>query len=135
MLPRRIALDFRDVFSKGFAFDRITSALHIEKGVINTSDFKMKGPAAEVDIDGDADIAAETQDLKVRVVPALGDSASTLLGLVNPLYGVATFIAQKLLKNPIGNIFAFEYSVTGKWADPKVEKLAVTPVEPGEPLR
>ena len=139
MLPRRIALDFRDVFSKGFAFDRITSALHIEKGVINTRDFKMRGPAAEVDIDGDADIAAETQDLKVRVVPALGDSASTLLGLVNPLYGVATFIAQKLLKNPIGNIFAFEYSVTGKWADPKVEKLAVTPVEPaaepGEPLR
>jgi uncharacterized protein YhdP len=139
MLPRRIALDFRDVFSKGFAFDRITSALHIDKGVINTRDFKMRGPAAEVDIAGDADLARETQNLKVRVVPALGDSASTLVGLVNPVYGVATFIAQKLLKNPIGNIFAFEYSVTGKWVDPKVEKLAVTPVEasaePGEKLR
>jgi uncharacterized protein (TIGR02099 family) len=139
MLPRRIALDFRDVFSKGFAFDRISSALTIEKGVINTKDLKMRGPAAEVDIVGDADLAKETQDLKVRVVPALGDSASTLVGLVNPLYGVATFIAQKLMKNPIGNVFAFEYSVTGKWADPRVEKLAVTPVEatsePGEQLR
>ncbi|CAM9725618.1 unnamed protein product [Phaeothamnion confervicola] len=139
MLPRRIALDFRDVFSKGFAFDRITSALHIDKGVISTADFKMRGPAAEVDIAGDADLAAETQNLRVRVVPALGDSASTLVGLVNPVVGVATFIAQRLMKNPIGNIFAFEYSITGKWADPKVEKVGVVPVEPmletGEKLR
>ena len=139
MLPRRIALDFRDVFSKGFAFDRITSSLHIEKGVISTKDFKMRGPAADVDIAGDADLARETQNLRVRVVPALGDSASTLVGLVNPLFGVATFIAQKLMKNPIGNIFAFEYGITGKWADPKVERIAVVPVESivetGEKLR
>jgi uncharacterized protein (TIGR02099 family) len=138
MLPRRIALDFRDVFSKGFAFDSIASALHIEKGVIHTKDFKMRGPAAEVQIVGDADLARETQDLRVKVVPALGDTASTLVGLVNPVYGVATFIAQRLMKNPIGNIFAFEYSVTGNWADPKVEKLGVLPVEStevGEPAR
>ena len=139
MLPRRIALDFRDVFSKGFAFDRITSALHIEKGVISTRDFKMRGPAADVAIEGDADLAKETQNLRVKVVPALGDSASTLVGLLNPVYGVATLIAQKLLKNPLGNIFAFEYAISGKWADPKVEKIAGVPVESmleiGEKLR
>ena len=139
MLPRRIALDFRDVFSKGFAFDRITSALRIEKGVMNTKDFKMRGPAAEVDLVGAADLDRETQNLRVRVVPALGDSASTIVGLLNPVYGVASLIAQKLLKNPLGNIFAFEYSVTGKWVDPKVEKIGVVPVEStaeaGEKLR
>jgi uncharacterized protein (TIGR02099 family) len=129
MLPRRIALDFRDVFSKGFAFDRISSTLRIEKGVIHTSDFKMRGPAAEVDIVGDADLARETQNLRVKVIPALGGTASTIVGLLNPVYGVATMIAQTLLKNPLGNIFAFEYAVTGSWTDPKVEKVRVTPVE------
>ena len=129
MLPRRIALDFRDVFSKGFAFDRITSAATIEKGVIHTKDFKMRGPAAEVDIVGDADLVKETQNLSVRVVPSLGDTASTIVGLLNPVYGVATLIAQKLLQNPLGNIFAFEYAISGTWTDPKVEKVRVVPVE------
>jgi uncharacterized protein YhdP len=129
MLPRRIALDFRDVFSKGFAFDQISSGLTIEKGVIHTKDFKMRGSAAEVEIVGDADLAKETQNLQVKVVPALGDTASTLVGLLNPVYGVATLIAQKLLKNPLGNIFAFEYAISGTWADPKVQKLRVVPVE------
>ena len=99
----------------------------------------MRGSAAEVDIAGDADLAKETGNLRVRVVPALGDSASTLVGLLNPAYGIATLIAQKLLKNPLGNIFAFEYAISGKWSDPKVEKLGVVPVEtafePGERLR
>jgi len=129
MLPRRIALDFRDVFSKGFAYDRITSTLTVEKGVMQTKDFKMRGPAAEVDIDGSANLARETQDLHVKVVPALGDTASTIVGLLNPVAGVATMIAQKLLKNPLGNIFAFEYAVSGTWADPKVEKVRVAPLE------
>lgn len=129
MLPRRIALDFRDVFSKGFAFDRINSSISIEKGVLQTKDFRMRGPAAEVEIDGTANLARETQNLHVKVVPALGDTASTLVGIVHPIYGVASLIAQKLLKNPLGNIFAFEYAVTGAWADPKVEKLRVVPVE------
>ena len=126
-------------FPKASTFDSITSALQIEKGVINTNDFKMRGPAAEVGITGTADIASESQNLKVRVVPELGDSASTLVGLLNPAYGIATFIAQRLMKNPVGNIFAFEYGITGTWADPKVEKTGVVPVEssldPGERLR
>ena len=33
-LPRRITLDFRDVFSKGFQFDRITSSGQIESGTL-----------------------------------------------------------------------------------------------------
>lgn len=129
MLPRRIALDFRDVFSKGFAFDQISSSLNIERGVLRTKDFKMRGSAAEVDIVGEADLSRETQNLQVKVVPALGDTASTLVGLLNPVAGVATLLAQKLLKNPLGNIFAFEYAISGTWSDPKVQKVRVVPVE------
>jgi uncharacterized protein YhdP len=123
MLPRRITLDFRDVFSKGFQFESISSTLQIYQGVMTTRDFKMHGAAADVAMSGDADLARETQDLTVRVVPGLGDSASTVIGLVNPLAGVASAIAQRILKNPLGQIFSYDYKITGTWTDPKVEKL------------
>jgi len=129
MLPRRIALDFRDVFSKGFQFDRISSTLAIERGVMAVKDFRMRGPAADVSMSGQVDLSLETQALSVRVIPQLGDTASTVVGLVNPVAGVATLIAGRLLKNPVGKIFAFDYAISGTWTDPKVEKLqAAVPV-------
>ena len=54
----------------------------------------------------------------------MGDTASTVVGLLNPLAGEATLIAGRLLKNPLGQVFAFQYVVSGGWADPKVEKAS-----------
>ncbi len=132
MLPRRITLDFRDVFSKGFQFNRIASTLQIRQGVMSTKDFKMSGAAADVSMNGATDLARETQDLTVRVVPGLGDSASTVIGLLNPLVGVASAIAQRMLKNPLGQIFSYDYKITGTWTDPTVEKLR--PPAPADPV-
>jgi uncharacterized protein (TIGR02099 family) len=122
-LPRRIVLDFRDVFSKGFQFDRITARAHLDKGVMGIQEFRMRGSAADVQMSGSADLVRETQDLKVRVVPSLGDTASTAVAIANPVAGAAALLAQRLLKDPLGRIFAFEYGVTGNWSDPKVAKL------------
>jgi uncharacterized protein YhdP len=73
------------------------------------------------------------------VTPQLGDTASTVIGLINPLVGLATLIAGRLIKNPLGKMFAFDYSINGTWSDPKIEKLQTTAaaqaVEPGSPLR
>lgn len=133
-LPRRIALDFRDVFSKGFRFDRIEAHSQLDRGVMDLREFRMRGPAAEVAMSGEVNLAAETQNLKVRVVPSLGDTASTALAIVNPIAGVATAIASRVLKNPLGQFFAHEFEVTGTWTDPKVAKLSSLPVA-SEPLK
>jgi uncharacterized protein YhdP len=130
MLPRRISLDFRDVFSKGFQFDRIASSLRIERGVMAVKEFRMRGPAADVDMTGQVDLSLETQSLSVKVVPQLGDSASTVVGLMHPIVGVATLIAGRLLKNPLGKLFAYEYAISGTWADPKVVKVEPPPPPP-----
>ena len=132
MLPRRVALDFRDVFSKGFQFDKIGASFAVRQGVMTTRDFRMNGPAADVEMSGDIDLARETQKLHVKVIPQLGDTASTVVGLVNPIAGVATLIAGRLMKNPLGQVFAFQYSITGSWADPKVEKAGGPP--PASPV-
>ena len=135
-LPRRITLDFRDIFSEGFAFDNITSTAVITKGIMHTQDFAMGGPSAQVAMTGSADLVHETQSLRVRVVPSLGDSLSAAgLVLANPIVGVGAFLAQRLFKDPLGQIFAYEYAVSGTWADPKVVKVRREPSNVGTPER
>jgi uncharacterized protein (TIGR02099 family) len=124
-LPRRLALDFRDVFSEGFAFDGIAATARIAKGVARTDSFKMRSVNATVLIDGSADIAQESQNLHVTVIPEINaGTASVVYALaVNPLVGVGTFLAQLFLREPLMKAFTFEYSVTGPWKDPVVTKL------------
>lgn len=123
-LPRRISLDFRDVFSEGFAFDNIIGALKIDRGVASAENFRMQGPSARVVMSGDVDLARETQKLKVRVVPHLSESVAIAGALIGgPVAGVAAFLAQKLLKDPLEELVAFEYNVTGSWSDPRVAKV------------
>ncbi|HSV18409.1 MAG TPA: YhdP family protein [Casimicrobiaceae bacterium] len=130
-LPRRITLDFRDVFSEGFAFDSVVGNVRIQKGVMHTETFKLAGPAAAVDIAGDVDLARETQQLRVRVQPSLSSSVSAgaaALFIANPLVGAVvgagTLLAQKMLNNPIEQLFAYEYAVSGAWDDPVVQRLS-----------
>ena len=124
-LPRRLTLDFRDVFSKGFQFDRIAADGQIDHGLMAIKEFRMRGSAAQVEMSGEVDLANETQNLRVRVVPSLGDSASTVLAFLNPLLVFPAALAQRILKDPLGHIFAFDYSITGTWDDPKVAKMGV----------
>lgn len=129
-LPRRITLDFRDIFSEGFAFDDIIGALKVERGVATTDNFRIRGPAARVMMSGDVDLAKETQNLLVRVTPSLSEGVAIAGALVGgPVAGVAAFLAQKVLKDPFSQIAAYEYRVTGTWTDPHVSKIEQPPSE------
>jgi len=129
-LPRRITLDFRDIFSEGFAFDSIGGQFAVARGVMETKDLQIQGPSARVFMSGAVNLGAETQNLKVRVQPAVGESLAFGAMLANPIAGAVVWAAQKIMKDPIDQAFAFEYAVTGSWADPKVEKLGQTPQKP-----
>ncbi|MDP1630848.1 MAG: AsmA-like C-terminal region-containing protein, partial [Caulobacter sp.] len=122
-LPRRITLDFRDIFSDGFAFDTITGSAKVTRGVLNTQDLLIQGPSAKIFMKGEVSIPAETQNLRVRVEPALGETLAVGAMIANPAIGAAAWLAQKILKDPFGQMFAFEYAISGSWSDPKVEKL------------
>ncbi len=131
-LPRRIGLDFSDVFSKGFKFERIDAEARVEKGTMGLKDFKMSGSAADVEMRGEVDLARETQNLRVRIIPGVGDTAGTALVFVNPAVGVAAVIAQRVLKNPLGQILAYQYTVTGSWSDPKVARIGGPKIQESE---
>ncbi len=122
-LPRRITLDFRDIFSDGFAFDTISGSARVVHGAMSTQDLQIQGPSAKIFMKGEVNIPAETQNLRVRVEPALGETLAVGAMIANPAVGAAAWLAQKILKDPLGQMFAFEYAVSGSWSDPKVEKL------------
>lgn len=127
-LPKRITLDFNDVFSQGFEFDNIDGVAQIKQGIMTTSDFKIKGSAAAVNLSGQVDLPHETQNLQVKVMPTIGDSVSLLAFAAGPAVGAGVFLANKLLRDPLDKLVAFEYNVTGSWADPKVEKIGQSAV-------
>lgn len=121
-LPRRLNLDFRDLIAEGFAFDEIRGLATLASGVARTEEFRMRGVQAQVDIRGEADLAAESQNLRVRVRPEMNAGLASLAyaAVVNPAVGLGSFLAQLALRKPLQELFSYEYDVTGSWVDPHV---------------
>jgi uncharacterized protein (TIGR02099 family) len=123
-LPRRLLLDFRDLYQEGFAFDNIAGELRLATGVAHINSLRMRGVQATVLMEGEADLERETQDLRVFVVPEINaGTASLAYAAINPAIGLGTFLAQWLLRRPLIAANTREFHVTGGWDDPKVERV------------
>lgn len=123
-LPRRLALDFRDVFSEGFAFDFVRGDVRIDRGIAQSNNLQMKGVNAAVLMDGKADLLRETQDIRVVVVPEINAGTASLIATaINPAIGLGTFLAQIFLRRPLMEAATQEFHVDGSWVDPRVTKL------------
>lgn len=135
-LPRRITLDFRDIFSEGFAYDQIVGVIGVNRGVATADNLRIEGPSARVQMSGEVDLARETQKLNVKVIPSIGDSVALVGGLIGgPVAGVGVFLAQKILKDPLDQFVSYEYAVSGTWSEPAVTRVqrAYSAPEAGRP--
>jgi uncharacterized protein YhdP len=91
----------------------------------------MRGVQAVVLMEGRADLANETQDLRVFVVPEINAGTAALAyAVINPAVGIATFLAQAFLLRPFMQASTREFHVSGAWADPKVERVERNVGEP-----
>ncbi len=127
-LPRRFLLDFRDVFAEGFTFDGVTGDVKIAAGVARSDNIRIRGLQATVLVDGSTDLAAETQKLRVVVVPEVSaGGASLAYAAINPVIGLGAFLAQLILSRPVAAANTREFHITGTWDDPKVEKVEALP--------
>jgi uncharacterized protein YhdP len=139
-LPRRLLLDFRDVFAEGFAFDNVVGDVRIGQGLASTNNLRMRGAAAAVLMEGSADLEHETEDLRVVVVPEINaGTASLAYAVINPAIGLGTFLAQYFLRKPLMAASTREFRITGPWDDPKVDRVErsllgdASPAEPATP--
>ena len=111
-LPRRLILDFGDLFKDGFEYDRIEGSFALEKGNAYTEDLFIEGDTARFEVVGRTGLEAEDYDQLVTVIPKI---SSTL-----PL--VPLWLAQKILdRNVFDKAFAYQYTITGPWSQPSVE--------------
>ncbi len=129
-IPRRLSLNFDDLFGKGLAFDEIKAEVAINEGVASTESFTIYGPSSRVQIRGSADMNHETQDLQVRVFPSLSTATAIGIGLAtaNPAIGAAVLLGQKLAKDPIERFLMREIEVKGTWTNPDVKQSSDAPV-------
>jgi uncharacterized protein YhdP len=133
-LPRRLTLDFRDVFSEGFAFDFLRGDVTVTEGIARTNNLQMKGVNAAVLMEGQADVARETQNLKVVVVPEINAGTASLIAtVINPAIGLGTVLAQLFLRRPLIESNTQEFRVDGSWADPHVTHVTRKSTDTKEP--
>lgn len=80
-------------------------------------------------MDGSADIARETQKLRVVVVPEINAGTAALVATaINPAIGLGTFLAQMVLSRPLIAAATQEFQIDGTWADPKIAKVPRRPL-------
>lgn len=126
-LPRRLSLDFNDIFAEGLAFDRIEGHFDIEDGDAFTNNLLLSGPSVQIDIAGRTGLASQDYDQQVTVTPQLADNlpvAGALFGPVGVGVGAAIYLGGKLFKalpDQVDRMLQRKYTVTGPWNDPVVE--------------
>ena len=132
-LPRRLTLDFTDLFGKGLAFDKITGSFNITNGNAYTNDLHLTGPSADVLISGRTGLSDQDYDQLVTVTPQFADNlpiASALLGPVGIGVGAVLYLAGNMFESINDNIdkmLRYQYTITGNWYNPKIEKLKDPP--------
>jgi uncharacterized protein (TIGR02099 family) len=118
-LPRRLTLDFGDVFGKGLAFDSIKGDFRFADANANTDNLKIRGPSADIDISGRTGLRARDYDQQVYVMPHVGNSLPVVGAVVaGPVGAAAGFAVQGLLGKGLNKAASARYHVTGSWDKP-----------------
>ena len=125
-LPRRLSLDFSDLFSNGFYFSSIKGAFKFANGQAVTNDFVLKGASATIKMAGPVDLINQKYNQTVTITPNVS-STLPLAGAVaaGPIgLGVGTAIllvdklAGALFDKNIVNLISYDYYLTGPWDSP-----------------
>jgi len=132
-IPRRLRLDFSDVFGEGLSFDRVAGHFDLADGVAATEDMRIDAPAAEVLMRGRTDLENRTYDQTLIVRPGVGSALPVIGALAGGPVGAAAGAAlQQIFSKPLSGISEVRYSVTGDWKQPVIEPVAVEPAERGD---
>jgi uncharacterized protein YhdP len=79
---------------------------------------------ARTQMTGVIDLAQETQDLHVHIVPTVDLGAGVVAAaIINPLFGLGALIADVALYHSVSRAFTMDYAITGSWAHPHVERV------------
>jgi uncharacterized protein (TIGR02099 family) len=131
-LPRRLALDFRDVFNRGLVFDEVNGDFRIINGDAYTDNLYLTGPVADIGIVGRTGLSDQDYQQQAVVTAEPGKILPTMGFLAGPQVGAALLIFTQLFKESLRGIGRASYCVTGNWYEPSVERLTPTELQRDE---
>ena len=121
-LPRRLSLDFTDVFDKGFGFDTIDGTFRIVDGEAYTCNLSLEGPAANIAIIGRASLADREYEQAAVVAANVGNTLPVVGAVVaGPQVAAALLILSQIFKKPLQEVGQVYYAINGPWDEPLIE--------------
>ena len=125
-LMRKLTLDFRDVFAKGFFYDKMQGTFAVENGKVKTDDAHIDGAAAGVDIKGYANLTDNQINYLVDVKPNITSSLPVLVAwMVNPATAVAALAFDEVFTQA-NVVSGIQYSLTGSIKEPQITLVEQT---------
>ncbi len=129
-IPRRLTLDFGDLFKSGFSFDSIDGTFSLKDGDAFTKGVNIKGTAADITITGRTGLKAHDYDQIMQVTPHVGGTLAVGGALVGgPVGAAAGAVLQGIFKKQLNAVTRNRYSVIGSWENPKITLLKKEPVQ------
>lgn len=123
-LPRRLSLDFTDVFDSGFNFDEASGTFIMENGQASTDDLILKSSAADITVRGSTNLVDQQYDQLMTIKPGVGNALPVIGALAaGPGGAIAGIALQGLLKKQLGEVTQVQYTITGSWEDPLIEPV------------
>jgi uncharacterized protein (TIGR02099 family) len=125
-LPKRLALDFRDVFDSGFSFDEAGGTFEMKNGTATTNNVLLRSSSANISVSGSTNLVAREYDQLLTIRPGVGNTLPIIGALAAGPGGAAAGLAlQGLLQEPLAEATQVRYSVTGSWENPVFETVEV----------
>ncbi|EKD72428.1 MAG: hypothetical protein ACD_45C00678G0001 [uncultured bacterium] len=119
-LPRRLSLNFSDLFEQGYSFDSMKGDFTLKNGNADTQNTRLNGPIASIEMFGRIGLAAKDFDMKLRVAAHVTASLPVVAAIAtaNPIAGIAAWVVDKVVSPEVSKIATYEYSITGTWDKP-----------------
>ncbi len=133
-IPRRLFLDFSDLFNEGYSFDKLEGSFLFNDGDAFTKNLKIYGPAADIEVIGRTGLITQDYDELITVIPHL-TSALPIAGVIagGPGVGAAILLAERIIGDQVNKMSKIQYQVTGSWKDPQYTRFENSEVTSGEP--
>ncbi len=121
-LPRRLSLDFSDVFDEGFGFDKIEGSFRLEDGEAYTCNLSLEAPAADIAIIGRASLVNRDYEQAALIGANVGNVLPVAAAVAaGPQAAVAVLIFSQIFKKPLQGMGQVYYSIQGSWDAPDIE--------------
>jgi uncharacterized protein YhdP len=123
-LPRRLKLDFSDVFRQGLSFDSISGDFELRGGDAWTKNLVLRGPTVNIAIVGRTGLVERDYDQTAVISTDFGITLPVAGAVVaGPAVGAALYVLSEVLNKPLRAQLG--YRITGPWDDPQVERVTI----------